>query len=83
MLAHPIIESSMTEWSSPIVTVSKPDGSLRLCVDYRKVNALTKSDSLPIPRIEDCLDWIGTAKFNLLKGIAGVSVRTSNCILHT
>lgn len=72
MLEHNIIEPSMSEWSSPIVPVTKPDGSLRLCVDYRKVNALTKADSFPIPRIEDCIDRIGTAKFvtkfDLLKG---------------
>lgn len=72
MLQHDIIEPSMSEWSSPVVVVPKPDGSIRLCVDYRKVNTLTKSDSFPIPRIEDCIDRIGTAKFvskfDLLKG---------------
>ena len=52
--------------------MSKPDKSYRLCTDYRKVNNLTKTDSVPIPRIEDCIDKIGNAnyitKFDLLKG---------------
>ncbi|XP_068209105.1 uncharacterized protein [Palaemon carinicauda] len=50
-------------WSSPIVLVKKPDGQFHTCVDYRKVNANTKNDSFPLPRIEDCLDRIGPAKF--------------------
>ena len=52
--------------------VSKPDKSYRLCTDYRKANNVTKTDSFPIPRIEDCIDKIGNAnyitKFDLLKG---------------
>ena len=43
-----------------------------MCTDYRKVNNVTKSDSFPIPRIDDCIDKIGRAKyvtkFELLKG---------------
>jgi hypothetical protein len=43
-----------------------------MCTDYRKVNNVTKSDSFPIPRIDDCIDKIGRAKyvtkFDLLKG---------------
>lgn len=72
MLEHGIIEPSSSEWSSPLVLVPKPDGTTRMCVDYRKVNAVSKADSYPIPRIEDCIDRIGSAKyvskFDLLKG---------------
>ena len=43
-----------------------------MCTDYRKVNGVTKTDSFPIPRIDDCIDKIGKAKyvtkFDLLKG---------------
>ena len=52
--------------------MSKPDKSYRLCTDYRKVNNVTKTDSFPIPHIEDCIDKVGNAnyitKFDLLKG---------------
>ena len=72
MLENDIIEPSKSDWSSPCVLVPKPGGAVRFCTDYRKVNALTKTDSYPIPRIDDCIDKIGKAKFitkcDLLKG---------------
>ena len=40
MLEKGMIEPSDSPWSSPIVAVTKKDGSLRLCVDFRKVNSL-------------------------------------------
>ena len=50
----------------------KKDGSYRFCTDYRKVNSVTKTDTFPIPRIEDCIDRIGkvkfVSKFDMLKG---------------
>ena len=52
--------------------VPKNDGTYRFCTDYRKFNVTTKSDSYPIPRVEDCIDRIGRAKYvskiDLLKG---------------
>jgi len=72
MLQHGIVEPSESEWSSPCVLVPKADGSYRFCTDFRKVNAVTKSDSFPLPRVEDCIDSIGRShfitKFDLLKG---------------
>ncbi len=63
---------SCSPWCSPCLLVPKPDGTSRFCTDYRKVNKLTKSDSYPLPRMEDCIDRIGNAKFvtklDLLKG---------------
>jgi len=58
-----IIEESCSPWASPIVMVPKADGKLRLCTDFRKVNAVTSPNPYPLPRIEDLIDRIGRAKF--------------------
>ena len=63
MLAHDIIKLSNSEWSSPCVLVPKPDGSIQFCTDNRKVNAITKGDTYPLPRLLDCIDRVGTAKY--------------------
>ena len=49
MLENDIVEPSKSPWSSPSILVPKPDGSYRLCTDYRKGNSMTTSDSYPIP----------------------------------
>ena len=71
MFKNDLIEPSKSNWSSPCILVPKPDGSYRLCTDYRKVNTVTKTDTYPIPRIDDCIYKIGNArnvsKFDLLK----------------
>ena len=45
MLDEGVIEESNSPWSSPIVLVIKKDGSTLFCVDYRKLNDVTKNDS--------------------------------------
>ena len=62
MLDDGVIERANSEWAAPVVIVSKKDGSLRFCVDYRKLNYLTVKDSYPLPRIDECLDTLGHAK---------------------
>jgi hypothetical protein len=61
MLRNGIITPSESPWSSPIVMVVKPDESIRFCVDYRKLNNITRPDRYPLPRIDDTLDSLGQA----------------------
>jgi hypothetical protein len=61
MLRLHVIQPSVSTWASPVVPVSKADGSTRFCVDYRKLNDLTVRDSFPLPRFGDTLDSIGAA----------------------
>ena len=72
MLREGVIEPSQSEWASPVVMVPKPDGTLRFCVDYRRLNAMTARDSYPLPRMDECIDSLGTAKiFSTLDCNAG------------
>lgn len=67
-----LIRPSISPWASPVVLVPKAGGSYRLCVDYRKVNAVTLPDSYPLPRMDDIIDNLGTARYvsklDLLQG---------------
>ncbi|MCP4487899.1 MAG: DDE-type integrase/transposase/recombinase, partial [Gammaproteobacteria bacterium] len=54
-----IIKESSSEWASPLVPVRKPNGKLRLCVDFRRLNEVTKPLPFPIPHSQDLLDRIG------------------------
>ena len=49
------VKESSSPWSSPVVLVTKRDGSQRLCVDYRQLNAATVKDAFPLPRVDDSL----------------------------
>lgn len=63
MLDRNIIRPSNSPWSSPIVLVKKKDNSTRFCVDFRKVNEITKKDAYLIPRIDDTFDTLSGAKY--------------------
>ena len=78
LLENGLVEPSDSPWASPSLLVPKPDGSHQLCTDYHKVNALTRADSFPLPRIDDIIDSIGEAKYvtklDLLKGYYQISL---------
>jgi len=64
MLEQGLVESMpSSEWASNVVLVRKSDGTLRFCVDYRKLNDITRGNFWPLPRIDSCLDALGGNKY--------------------
>ena len=63
LLEQGFIRPSTSPWGSPVLFVSKKDGGLRFCVDYRALNRLTVKNSYPLPRIDGLLDQVGTAQY--------------------
>ena len=57
------IRPSDSPYSSPVVLVRKKDGSLRFCIDLRRINARTPADAYPVPRIEETLDALGGSRW--------------------
>lgn len=72
MLAQGVIQSSVSLFASPALLVQKKDGSWRMCVDYRHLNALTVKNRYPLPVIDELLDELaGAAMFSSLDMRAG------------
>ena len=72
MLERGTIRESTSPWASPVVLVPKKDNSVRVCIDYRKINENTKKDAFPLPKINDCLDAVsGSAYFSTLDLTSG------------
>jgi len=63
MLEAGIIEPSFSEWSNPIVMVKKPNGKYRFCLDFRKVNSLSKKDAYPLPQMNSILNKLRSAHY--------------------
>jgi hypothetical protein len=82
LLARGLIEPSTSPWASSLVMVAKPDGSLRACVDYRKVNSKTKRNRAPLPRIDDVYDQLQGAKvfsnLDLTSGYHQIRIKSSD-----
>ena len=63
LMSTGIITASTSPWASPIVPVPKPNGDVRMCIDYRQLNAVTQPDVYPLPRIEQLLDDVSKARY--------------------
>lgn len=63
MLKLGVIEPSDSEWNNPIVLVPKKDGSIRFCLDFRKLNAVSKFDPYPMPRVDELIERLSKAQY--------------------
>lgn len=55
MIKDGVVDKSKSDWSSPIIMIKKPDGTYRVCLEFRKVNSVTKKDEYPLPQIDSIL----------------------------
>ena len=63
MLARGLIRPINSPWSSPIVLAPKKDGDYRFCVDFRRLNAVTRKDAYPMPRVDEIFDKLSGARY--------------------
>lgn len=88
MLTSGVIEPSTSEWASPVCLVKKPDGTYGFCIDYRRVNSVSRKNAFPVPDIQDALDnlrgscWFAT--IDLLSGYwqLGITPRLEPTYVH-
>ncbi len=72
MLETRAVRPSKSPWASPIVLVPKKDGTTRFCIDYRRLNSVTRKNSFPLPRISDVLEsFSGKKYFSTLDAASG------------
>ena len=63
MLDAGVIPLSASPWASTQVLVRKKDGGVRWCLDFRRMNAVTKKDALPLPLISDCIESLAGNRY--------------------
>ncbi|MCO5561094.1 hypothetical protein L7F22_014715 [Adiantum nelumboides] len=62
-LARGFIRLRTSPWASPVLLVKKKDGSMRMCVDYRGLNAITIKNTYPLPRVDELFDQLHGARY--------------------
>jgi hypothetical protein len=76
------IQPSSPPWASPVLFARKRDGDLRLCTDYRSLNAVTTKNKYPIPRVDEIFDSLGGAvifsKIDLRSGYYQIRIKESD-----
>ena len=65
---HTLVEAGtlklfLSPWSCPMVQVRKPDGSVRLCIDFRRINKVTQPDPYTMPRVDEMIVQLGKARY--------------------
>lgn len=77
------MQPSTSSWASPIVLVKMKDGTTHFCMDYRKLNNMTRKDAYPLPHIIETLDALSSAKvlttLDLARGYWQVEMSAANC----
>ncbi|KAE8725798.1 putative Bifunctional inhibitor/lipid-transfer protein/seed storage 2S albumin superfamily protein [Hibiscus syriacus] len=76
LLDRGFIRSSVSQWGAPVLFVKKKDGSMRLCIDYRKLNKVTVKNKYPLPRIDDMFYQLkGASVFSKIDPQSGSSAK--------
>ncbi|KAE9242966.1 hypothetical protein PF004_g6370 [Phytophthora fragariae] len=78
-----LIRPSTSPWASPVLMIRKPDGGIRFCIDYRRLNAVAIKDCYPMPLIDDILDVLAGAKLfstmDIASGYWNVPMAADRC----
>ena len=82
LMAKHFVRPSVSPWGAPVLLVKKKDGSMRMCIDYRKLNKVTIKNKYPLPRIDDLLDQLKGAcvfsKIDLRSGYHQIRVKSAD-----
>jgi hypothetical protein len=82
MMDKGYIQPNMSPWGAPVLFMKKKDGTLQLCIDYRKLNKVTIKNKYPLPQINDLFDQLGGAsifsKMDLRYGYHQVRIKVED-----